>query len=692
MHYKFHYTDFWFAPLTPLKWRATPLTPLKWRTKLEINFEKVQFATHTWITSQNCKTDLKGYCYVNSNQSIWWIFVNKCIIFVRLETQISEIHRILKSYFGYDQFRHPQEEIIQHILNKKDCLVIMPTGGGKSLCFQIPALAMPNTTVVVSPLIALMKDQVNALTALGISAAAYNSHSGIEEMRRIENDALDGKIKLLYISPERLNTEQFNIFLSRLKIDLIAIDEAHCVSMWGNDFRPDYLNLAKLRDAFPNVPFVALTATADNATQGDICRQLKLKEVRTFVSSFERKNITLTASSAQKRIDTIVALIRKYKKSSGIIYCTSRKTCEKVSESLQQKGINAGYYHAGLEAEERTKIQEAFVNDDTQVICATIAFGMGIDKSNIRWVIHYNMPKNIEGFYQEIGRAGRDGLSAEALLFYSFGDLEILRDFITGSDGVESFKEVQMAKLDRMWEFANTNDCRTNLILNYFGEYTVQGCGHCDNCLYPKESFDGTKLAQMALSGIIRCGEQITVTTLVDVLRGANKKELKDKNYDKIKTFGVGRDRYATEWRAFITQMINQGIICIDYTDFHKLKTTPLSKDVLNGEQVVKLYEVVFKQKPIELQKVVKVKEKNSSVQAAEKDFNLLNKLKSWRQIKAKAAGLPPYIIMHDSTLEAIASVKPHNIDELGQIAGIGEHKLNKYGTEVIALVTDLKP
>ncbi len=596
------------------------------------------------------------------------------------------IHQILKSKFGYDTFRHPQEDIINHVLANKDALVIMPTGGGKSLCFQIPAIALPNTTLVISPLIALMKDQVNALNAIGINAAAYNSHASSSEINHIENEAYKGNIKLLYMSPERLSAQGAFAFLSRLKIDLIAVDEAHCVSMWGNDFRPDYLNLARLRDAFPNIPFIALTATADGATQEDICKQLHLTDSTTFISSFERKNITLNALPANKRIDIIVELINKHRDKSGIIYCTSRKSTETVCESLRNRGIDAAFYHAGMDQSERTKVQEEFINDDRQIICATVAFGMGIDKSNIRWIVHYNMPKNIEGYYQEIGRAGRDGLPSEALMFYNFMDFEMMKDFIVKSDASFEFKQVQYAKLDRMWECANTTDCRTNLLLNYFNEYRQEPCNHCDNCLQPKDHFDGTVLAQKALSAIVRTDEQIPIGMLIDILRGSNKKELIDQGYDKIKTFGVGRDRYAMEWKSFITQMINQGLVSIAFHDHYKLKTTPFSKEVLSGSIKVNFAEAIVKAPKIE--KAVKAKkEKKVLTENAFVDNSLVSKLKSWRLFKAKEAALPPYIIMHDSTIEAIAGLQPLNLNELSQVPGIGEHKLNKYGDEIVEVI-----
>jgi ATP-dependent DNA helicase RecQ len=599
----------------------------------------------------------------------------------------NKIHHILKSKFGYDTFRYPQEEIINHVLAQKDALVIMPTGGGKSLCFQIPAIAMEGITLVVSPLIALMKDQVNAMNALGINAAAYNSHASMDEIRRIENDCYNNKIKLLYLSPERLGAESCFTFLSRLKIEMIAVDEAHCVSMWGNDFRPDYLNLAKLKVAFPSLPFIALTATADGATQLDIVNQLKLNNAEVFISSFERKNITLTAAPANARIDMIEKLIKRNEGKSGIIYCTSRKSTESVCEALRKRGIDASFYHAGLPAEERTEVQESFINDDTQIICATIAFGMGIDKSNVRWIVHYNMPKNIEGYYQEIGRAGRDGLPSEALLLYNFMDYELLKEFIKDSESTESYKDIQYAKLDRMWECANTTDCRTNLLLNYFGEFRQEPCNHCDNCMQPREKFDGTILAQKALSAIARCNEDVGVAMLIDILRGSHKKEIVDKGYDKVKTFGVGRDRFALEWKSFITQMINQGLISIAYSDYYKLKLTPFSKNVLANEYKVNLVEAVIKPKKEE--KSPKEKKQIATKNTNVVDNTLLGKLKGWRLFKAKEANLPPYIIMHDSTLEQIAGLKPQSLDELSTVPGIGEHKLNKYGDDIVRVVKD---
>jgi ATP-dependent DNA helicase RecQ len=592
-----------------------------------------------------------------------------------------ETKEILKTIYGYDEFRDQQEAIIQNVLEKNDTLVIMPTGGGKSLCFQIPALALNGITIVISPLIALMKDQVTALKALGVSAEAFNSQLSQDQASEIENRAYRGEIKLLYISPEKLNTASSFAFLSRLNISLFAIDEAHCVSMWGNDFRPDYLSVGKLRIDYPNTPFIALTATADGATQNDIIEKLSLKAPKIFISSFERKNIHLSAAPGQERLEQIIKFIQKRKDDSGIIYCTSRATTEKLAMSLQAKGFKAAYYHAQMITEDRNRVQEKFINDDTPIICATIAFGMGIDKSNVRWIIHYNLPKNIEGYYQEIGRAGRDGLRSEALLFYSYQDYTVLQKFIVESEATQDYKDVQMAKLDRMLESASTTDCRTNLLLSYFGEYRKEPCNHCDNCLDKKEVFEGTILAQKAISAIMRCNEKITSTLLIDILRGSSKAELKRDGYDQIKTFGAGRDRMPSEWKYFIQQFINKGLVRIDFADYYKLKVTPLGQEVIKGSLKVALNELIIKAPPVAKSKAVPL------FDIGESDKSILVKLKNWRLHKAREMSMPPYIIMHDSVLDSIAYQKPMNLNQLSMISGIGEHKLNKYGDEIIAII-----
>lgn len=615
-----------------------------------------------------------------------------CISTLYLKYQIMKqlpakqpIHKVLKSVYGYDSFRPMQEEIINTVISGRDTLVIMPTGGGKSMCFQIPSLVLPHLTVVVSPLIALMKDQVQALQAYGVDARSLNSHTSNGEQNEIEDLAYEGKLKMLYVSPERLNTASFQQFLGRVKLSLFAIDESHCVSMWGNDFRKDYLSVAKVRDSFPTVPFVALTATADAATQDDICDRLHLKDPARFVSSFERKNITTRCVPGLKRMQLIYKFLDGAPNESGIIYCLSKKSTQKLAEKLRDQGYKAAFYHAGMSADDRNTVQEAFLNDDLQIICATIAFGMGIDKSNIRWVIHYNLPKNIESYYQEIGRAGRDGVSAKALLFYSFYDLEVYKKFITEGQGSDQFKEVQTQKLNRVWEYATSPDCRTNLVLNYFGEFRNQPCGHCDNCLNPPKSFDGTKETQIALSAVVRANQEIAQNLLIDVIRGSGRREILDRGLDKIKTYGIGRQQSTLVWKSFITQMINQGYLKIDYTQGSSLKLTPLSLPVLKEGQKVRLVQPTFGEK----------KERNSKSAYSDTDQrprrpiaeDLADKIRKWRREKARSMSLPPYIIFADSTLKELASEQPTNFEDLERISGIGKHKLEKYGQDIINVI-----
>jgi len=590
------------------------------------------------------------------------------------------IHHILKDIFGFSQFRGQQEEIILSVIAGTDALVIMPTGGGKSLCYQIPALVNEGLTVVISPLIALMNDQVTAMKQLDVAAAAIHSNIDNGESSEIF-DALDRKkLKLLYVSPEKLLSNGFLSFIKRQDISLFAIDEAHCVSVWGNDFRPEYVKLSILKDEFPDVPTIALTATADHATQTDIIKQLRLKNDKPFLSSFERPNISTEVKSGLKRAEQILHFLRERPDSAGIIYCLSRKSTERMADKLTANGYKARAYHAGLDAGTRQLVQTGFQNDTLQIVCATIAFGMGIDKPNIRWVIHYNMPKNIEGYYQEIGRCGRDGEPADALLFYSWADYLNLQKFIDESEASETFKEVQRGKLGRMWEFATALSCRTNLVLNYFGEYRNYKCNHCDNCNNPKEMFDGTMYAQMALSGILRTKEQVGMNLLIDILRGSYKQEIQQKGYHQIKTYGVGRDVPFSHWRHYITQLINQGIIAIDFTDYSRLKSTPLSMDVLQGGSNIELAMYIAPEKKIIIPKI--------KTDLSQLDGTLLENLKIWRRTAAKAQKVPAYLIMHDRTLKQIAALKPDTDAKLLSVDGIGKAKLDKYGPAIIELVT----
>ena len=591
------------------------------------------------------------------------------------------IHQILKSTFGYDSFREPQEEIINHVMEGKDALVIMPTGGGKSICYQIPALATEGITIVVSPLIALMNDQVINLQEVGVEAATIHSNVPQDQIQEIERKLNNGETKILYLSPEKINSEMMQRYLSTLNIGLIAIDEAHCVSVWGNDFRPDYTQLAKLRKVFPKSAFIALTATADPATQDDISKQLELREPKKFLSSFERKNITTHAHPAQKRLDKIAHILREHTEDSGIIYCLSRKDTEKVAAKLNMMGLNAKHYHAGMDAESRYRVQREFQNDDIKIICATVAFGMGIDKPNIRFVIHYSMPKNMEAYYQEIGRAGRDGEESVAHMFASWGDFLMLKRFVDGSEGKPEFKRVQYEKLERMWEFASTTDCRTNGILSYFGEYRTEGCGHCDNCLNPPLKKDGSVNAQKVLSAIYRTGQSIGLELIIDILRGSQKAEIRNRGFDQIKTFGAGREIDRLTWKNYIIQMINKGIIGIDYTKGSCLIWTPLSTPVLKGEKKIKLADFVPSEK--------KTKTKKKPILNLNIDESLLGRLKAWRLSQARERSVPAYVILSNKVIEAISSEKPKDKMELLQINGIGDAKLSLYGDDILRIVSE---
>lgn len=588
------------------------------------------------------------------------------------------IHDILKNTFGYNQFRGAQEEIINHVLAKQDSLVIMPTGGGKSLCFQIPALVGKGLSVVVSPLIALMNDQVSALKQLNVAVETLHSNIRVEESNRIFKAIENNDLRLLYVSPERMLSEGFQQFLQNQNIDLFAVDEAHCVSVWGNDFRPDYVKLSILKEKFPNVPLIALTATADSATQDDIINQLNIPDCKKFLSSFERKNIKTDAKAGLKRMDQIKNFLLSHQYESGIVYCLSRKSTETVAKSLQSAGYKAEAYHAGLNADTRNRVQQQFQDDKIQIVCATIAFGMGIDKPNIRFVMHYNMPKNIESYYQEIGRAGRDGEASEAMLFFSWADYINLKKFIDQSEANETFKNVQRAKLERMWQFATAASCRTNLVLNYFGEYRSENCNHCDNCISPPSFFDGTKYTQMALSAILRARESVGMNLLIDILRGSYKQELKVNGFDQLKTFGVGREIPFNHWRHYITQMINQGLIRLDFTDYSKLKSTPLSMAVLKSNTSINLTK--YEETP---KKVVIKKPKLDGIPVNE---DLFQELKAWRRSSAESQKVPAFVILHDKTLKQIASLKPKTDAELLSVDGIGKVKLGKYGAAILEI------
>lgn len=595
----------------------------------------------------------------------------------------------LKTYFGYDSFRPLQEEIIRHILDGNDALVLMPTGGGKSICYQLPALLREGTAVVVSPLISLMKDQVEALCANGISAGALNSSNDETENAALRRACTEGRLKLLYISPEKLLAEA-NYLLRDMHISLFAIDEAHCISQWGHDFRPEYAQMGILHQQFPHVPIIALTATADKITREDIIGQLHLNHPRTFISSFDRPNLSLTVKRGyqqKEKSKTILDFIARHPGESGIIYCMSRSKTESVAQMLQKQGIRTSVYHAGLSPSLRDKAQDDFINDRVQVVCATIAFGMGIDKSNVRWVIHYNLPKSIESFYQEIGRAGRDGLPSDTLLFYSLADLILLTKFATESGQ----QNINLEKLQRMQQYAESDICRRRILLSYFGEIADHDCGNCDVCKNPPERFDGTVIVQKALSAIVRTDQQIGTGVLVDILRGNMSPEVVGKGYQQLKTFAAGRDVPARDWHDYLLQMLQLGYFEIAYNENNHLKITSAGSDVLFGRATARL--VVIRRE--EANETKRGRKRKETVPAQELPLRLPNTenealfeaLRKLRKRLADEEALPAYIVLSDKVLHLLSTSRPTNLEEFGNISGIGEYKKKKYGKEFINLI-----
>jgi ATP-dependent DNA helicase RecQ len=586
------------------------------------------------------------------------------------------LHAKLKENFGFEKFRPNQEDIINCILSGHDTLAIMPTGGGKSICFQLPALVLPGITIVISPLIALMKDQVDSLKANGIDACYINSSQSSEEQQLHIQNLIDNKVKLVYVAPESLSYLE-NAF-SQLIISLIAIDEAHCISAWGHDFRPAYTNLGYLKNRFPSTPILALTATADKATRTDITNQLNLLNPKIFVASFDRKNLSLEVRPALDRVKQIIDFIKDKPNECGIIYCLSRKTTEELAEKLQKIGIKAKAYHAGLDNKIRSKTQDEFINDECEVVCATIAFGMGIDKSNVRWVIHYNLPKNIEGYYQEIGRAGRDGLPSETVLFESYGDMIQLQKF--ASEGLNA--EVQLAKLERMKQYADALSCRRKILLSYFGELVTENCGNCDICKNPPAFFDGTIIAQKALSAVMRLQESEALPVIVDFLRGSKNASIYDKGYQNLKTYNIGSDISWYDWNQYIIQLINLGYCEIAFHQQNKIKLTPFAKKVLFEGEKVQLTTV---------QKINKEKSEITERESKRTTNSLFEVLRKLRSEIAKEEGVPAYIIFNDATLKQMEIQRPMSDEDFLAIDGVGKTKLEKYGHAFIKAIIEFQ-
>jgi len=589
------------------------------------------------------------------------------------------IQHTLKTVFGFHEFRAPQQEVIEQVVAGRDVFLVMPTGGGKSLCYQIPALHRSGLAIVVSPLISLMKDQVDALLANGVRAACFNSSLSNDEARTVSRQMEKGELDLLYVAPERLMQPEFLERISSLDLALFAIDEAHCISQWGHDFRPDYVQIGKIRGLFPEVPIVAMTATADPETRRDIIRQLGIEQATVYVAGFDRPNITYTVMPKQKPFAQLGAFLNNRRDEAGIVYALSRKRVEQVAERLRGAGFAAAAYHAGLPDEERRRVQDAFRRDDLRIVVATVAFGMGIDKPNVRFVVHYDMPKSVESYYQETGRAGRDGLPSEALMLFGMGDVMTARSLIENSDNPERVR-IELQKLNAMVAYAEALTCRRRALLAYFGDLRDHDCDNCDICTDPPQRFDASELARKALSCVYRVGERFGARHVIDVLRGAKGQRILDLRHNELSTYGIGADLSSVEWDNILRQLIHLGYLVQDFTRFGALGLSASARPVLKGETQV----ILGRPRDVAI-----VEEKSRRKRGAGDGAHqaLFDELRALRKQIADEAGVPPFVVFSDATLVEMAAARPSDERELLAITGIGEHKLRKYGARFLAAV-----